>query len=65
MTKPVPATVVDKAGWTDLQELDQFGENLSQYEIDFVESLTQQLLAGRVLTEKQRTKLDRIREERL
>jgi hypothetical protein len=61
----IPATVVDKAAWVDLQELDAHGEGLTQFEVDFVESLLQQLRAGRTLTDKQRAKLDSIREERL
>jgi hypothetical protein len=60
-----PETVVDKAGWTDLRELDQHGEGLSQFEIDFVESLTKLLRAGRMLSESQRAKLEQIREQRL
>ena len=61
----IPSTVVDKAAWVDLQELDVYGEGLTQFEVDFVESLLQQLRAGRTLTDKQRAKLDSIREERL
>jgi hypothetical protein len=61
----VPATVVDKASWVDAKELDQHGENLTQFEIDFLESILQQLRAGRTLTDKQRAKLEAIREERL
>ncbi len=60
-----PSTVVDVDAWTDLQELDQHGEGLTTWEIDLVESLLQQLRAGRTLTEKQRAKLDAIREARL
>lgn len=61
----IPATVVDKASWVDLKELDEHGENLSQWEIDYVESLHGWLRAGRMLTEKQRATLDKIREEKL
>ena len=61
----IPATVVDKAAWADLQELDQHGEGLTTWECDYIESLLQQLRAGRTLTDKQRAKLDSIREERL
>ena len=60
-----PETVVDKAAWVDLKELDDHGEGLTQWEIDLVESLMQQLRAGRTLTESQRAKLDEIREARL
>lgn len=60
-----PATVVDKAAWTDLHELDQHGEGLTTWESDLIESLLQQLRAGRTLTDRQRAKLDSIREERL
>lgn len=61
----IPATVVDKASWVDLQDLDQRGQNLTQYEIDFVESIMHQLKIGRMLTDRQRAKLDDIREKRL
>lgn len=61
----IPPSVIEASAWVDLQELDQHGEGLTQWEIDFVESLTQQLLAGRNLSDKQRTQLQRIREDRL
>lgn len=47
----IPQTVKDKEAWIDLKELDEHGENLSQWEIDFVESLHGWLKAGRMLTE--------------
>lgn len=61
----IPSTVVDKASWVDAKELDEHGEGLTPYEVDFVESLTKQLRAGRMLSEKQRETLDKIREQRL
>lgn len=61
----IPAGVVDRDAWTDLKELDEHGENLTQWEIDFVEQLHGWLRVGRRLTEKQRATLDRIRSERL
>jgi hypothetical protein len=61
----IPASVVDKASWVDLKELDEHGENLTQWEIDYVESLHGWLRAGRTLTDKQRATLDRIRGDRL
>lgn len=60
-----PASVVDIDGWNDLVELDEHGEGLTTWEADFVESLMQQLRAGKTLTEKQRARLDQITEERL
>lgn len=57
--------IVDPASWDDLKELDEHGEDLTQWEIDFVESLMQQLRNGRRLTAKQHEKLAAIREERL
>lgn len=65
MSPEIPGTVVDKAAWADLRELDEHGEGLTQFEIDFVESVMQQLRAGRTLTEKQRATLAHIREDRL
>jgi hypothetical protein len=61
----IPATVVDKATWVDLRELDDHGEFLTEFEIAFVENLTKQLRIGREATEKQRATLAQIREERL
>lgn len=61
----VPRTVRDAAAWVDLVELDNHGEDLTQFEIDFVESLHGWLRAGRMLTDKQRATLDKIRGERL
>lgn len=60
-----PATVRDVESWDDLQELDQHGEYLTQWEIDFVESLTLKLKMGDRLTTNQRTRLQQIREDRL
>lgn len=61
----VPETVRDRATWALLQELDEHGENLTQWEIDFVEQLTRDLLAGARPTAGRRRKLDEIREDRL
>lgn len=61
----VPETVRDRATWALLQELDEHGENLTQWEIDFVEQLTRDLLAGVRASEGRRRKLDEIREDRL
>jgi hypothetical protein len=61
----IPDTVRDKAAWVDLQELDQHGEGLTQWEIDFVESLTKRLRDGNMLTDAQRGTLAKIREDRL
>lgn len=60
-----PSSVVDIDGWRDLQLVDVRGEDLTQWEVDFVESLTHQLKAGRRLTPPQRARLDQIMEERL
>lgn len=61
----IPTTVIDRDAWVDLQELDEYGVGLTTWECDFIESLLQQLRAGRMITDKQRQKLDAIREERL
>ena len=64
MSQP-PEGVVDRDGWHELKELDDHGSGLTQFEIDFVESLHGWLRAGRRLSHKQRATLTRIREERL
>lgn len=64
-TNTIPAAVTDKASWVDLTELDRRGEGLTQWEIDFVESLMQQLLEGRKLSDRQASRLEEIREARL
>jgi hypothetical protein len=61
----IPDGVRDRAGWVDLKEVDEHGEGLTQFEIDFVESLHGWLLSGMDLTDKQRSTLERIRAERL
>jgi hypothetical protein len=61
----VPQGVKDVAAWVDLKELDDHGTGLTQFEIDFVESLHGTLRAGRMLTEKQAAKLEQIRGARL
>jgi hypothetical protein len=60
-----PSSVVDIDGWRDLQLVDVRGEDLTQWEIDFVESLTVKLKMGDRLTTNQRTRLQQIREDRL
>lgn len=63
--RKAPDTVRDIDTWDDLQELDELGENLTQWEIDFVENLTTKLIAGIRLTAGPKAKLAQIREERL
>jgi len=48
-----------------LKELDDNGEQLSSWEIEFVESMTKQLRLGRGLSVAQRGKLEQIAEERV
>lgn len=60
-----PAGVRDTASWVDVKELDEHGENLTQWEVDFVSSLISQLLEGRHLTRPQLARLEEIREQRL
>lgn len=61
----MPESVIDPASWVDLQELDQHGEGLTEWEIEFVEDLFAWLRAGKALTDKQRDRLEAIREQRL
>lgn len=63
--KPIPPGVKDLAGWKDLCRLDEDGDGLSDWEINFVESLMKQLKSGLFLTEKQSEKLFDIMEKRL
>ncbi len=63
--KPPPETVRDRDTWALLQELDELGENLTQWEIDFVEQMTRDLLLGARASPARKVKLDQIREERL
>jgi hypothetical protein len=63
--KPAPETVRDRDTWALLQELDELGENLTQWEIDFVEQMTRELLLGAKASQARKAKLDQIREERL
>lgn len=53
--------------WTDqevLEELDENGEGLTPFEIEFVERITQLLRDGHQLTKPQSAKLRQIAEER-
>lgn len=63
--KPAPETVNDRETWGLLQELDEHGQGLTQWEIDFVEKLTQDLLLGLRVSTRRKEKLDEIREDRL
>ena len=47
------------------EELDELGENLTQWEINFVESLRTQMLHGHDLSKAQLRRLEEIREARL
>lgn len=57
----IPDSVNDRNHWIILKDLDENGVGLSQWEIDFVESLMKQLLGGRFISVKQRSRLDEIR----
>ena len=61
----IPSTVCDKAAWVDLRELDDHGDGLTQFEIDFVDGLMKRVKAGAILTDRQREVLAKIREDRL
>ena len=63
--RPPPSTVRDRDSWRDAAELDDSGEDLTQWEIDFIESLMSQLLEGHYLTEKQKQKLWSIADDRI
>lgn len=63
--KPAPETVRDRDTWALLQELDELGENLTQWEIDFVEQMTGDLLLGAKASPARKAKLEQIREDRL
>lgn len=65
MTKPPPSGVADVAAWDDLQQLDENGDNLTPWEIEFVESLTKQLKAGRWASPKQSETLHDIMAKRI
>lgn len=65
MKREMPETVKDVASWDELQELDEHGNGLTQWEINFVESLMKQLRNGSFLSAKQREILERIRDEKL
>jgi len=65
MNKQVPLTVEDVDSWHELQHLDEHGDDLSEWEIEFVESLMKQLKTGHWLTHKQKEKLHDIMEKRL
>ena len=61
----VPSDVRDRRGWLDLKLVDNQGADLSQWDIDFVDSLHGWLRAGRMLTPAQRARLDRLIEEKV
>ena len=65
MAEPIPDTVRDRHGWLDVKLLDEQGKSLSQWEIDFCESLLGWLRAGKMLSAKQRAKLDALIDEKV
>lgn len=65
MADPVPAEVLDAMSWRDVKRIDDRGENLTQWEVDFVDSLLGYLRAGKLLTDKQRAVVDQLLEERV
>lgn len=60
-----PKGVVDKASWEHVTELDNFGENLTDWEKEFLDSLLKQLRNGKFLTDKQFDTLQKIKERRI
>lgn len=62
-----PSTVLPRMqdAWADVKRLDERGEGLTQWEVNFVESLMEQLLAGRFLSNKQLSRLGEISEDRI
>lgn len=63
--REIPSTVLDKQSWVDLRNIDQNGVGLTPWEVEFVESLTKQLLQGRTLTVKQRARLSALEKDRI
>ena len=61
----IPPGVKCVASWRDVQLVDRSGENLTQWEIDFLDSVMGQLRAGRYLSTKQRARLDIMLEDRI
>lgn len=61
----IPSPVRDAESWLVLQEIDQRGNGLSPWEVQFIEDITKRLLAGRELSLAQRVKLAAIHEERV
>lgn len=60
----IPQSVIDKVAYLEVKDVDENCKGLTQWEIDFVESLIKQLLEGKVLSGKQITVLRRIKEEK-
>lgn len=52
----------DKAA---ISEIDERGQDLTAWELDFMESVTKQTANGKALSEKQRAMVERIRGERV
>jgi hypothetical protein len=64
MSEDIPREVKDKDGWLDAQLLDSHGQELSQWEVDFLESIMQQMRKGHFLSGKQRMLLGNLVEEK-
>lgn len=64
-SRKAPETVKDRRTWDLLQELDEHGDGLTQWEIDFVEDLTRKLLLGFTASAGTKRKLNEIRGDRL
>lgn len=64
-TPQPPDGVADRDGWDAVQEVDNEGENLTEFEVEFIVSLMKQLHQGRTLSQKQRILVDRIKRERV
>ena len=61
----IPQMVIDIDNWHLAKEIDEKATDLSQWEIEFLESLFQQMIGGRRLSEKQVKKLKLIKEEKV
>ncbi len=60
----IPPEVKDLESWKDAVLIDGKGQGLTQWEVDFIESILQRMRKGLYLTPKQQVIVNRIIEEK-
>jgi hypothetical protein len=65
MPRNRPSTVKDVDAWERVSRIDECGDGLTEWEINFLDSMLKQLMAGKFASEKQMEIVERMERDRL